>query len=132
MASGIVVDGLRETLRDLRLIDKSLAAEARRAMRTAGEPVRAEAARRAPRRSGALAESLRISTAGARVQVMSRLPYAKTIHWGGRHPVFGNTENWVAQAARPFIADAAEAKGEQALGVLADELDGLMSRHGFK
>jgi Bacteriophage HK97-gp10, putative tail-component len=95
------VEGLNRLIRTL---DKASAevAELKDAHQRAGEVVASEARSRAPRRTGALANTIRSARQArrARVQVGTRgVPYAAPIHWG-----------WPARgiAANPFVSEAAQ------------------------
>lgn len=118
----VVVHGLKETRRDLKAIDRTLPRELNNVIRAAAEPVRAEAARRAPRRSGRLASSIRLSASGNRVSLVSRLPYANPIHWGWRkHGIKAN----------PFMERAAVARAADVGDRVADEVERFFERHGL-
>lgn len=138
--------GLKELRRDIAAISKDANREALKAIRLAAEPVRRDAARRAPRSAKVpagrktvtgrasrlhLADSLKVSVAKGRVSIRSPLAHAKVVHWGGRHPVFGNREKWVPVRPNPFIARAAEANADRMLDDLADATERLILRHGF-
>jgi hypothetical protein len=140
------VAGLKELRLDLAKISKEANREGLKAIRKAAEPVRRDAARRAPRGEKVpagrktvtgrpshlhLFQSLKVSVAQGRVSIRSPLAHAKTVHWGGRHPVFGNRERWVQVPPRPFIARAAEAGADRMLEDLADATEDLILRHGF-
>jgi hypothetical protein len=60
-------------------VDKALAAE----LRDVADAIRDEAAAGAPRLTGDLAASLRVSVQAKRVSIYSRLPQAGVLHWGG-------------------------------------------------
>ncbi len=99
---GIRVDGLRRLRRDLKRVVGKLD-DLKLANAKALAVVVPAAQARAPRRTGALAGSLRGNKSASRATVSAggaRLPYAGPIHWG-----------WPARQieAQPFIADAAVA-----------------------
>jgi hypothetical protein len=77
--------GLREFRRDLRRLGDGGVAnrEMSTALKVGLGPVLARARGNAPRRTGALAESLRPFATGLRTGIRSRLPYAGVQHWGG-------------------------------------------------
>lgn len=98
----IDVDGARQLRRDLRRMGDDLA-ELKDAHAAAAALVAAEAGRRAPKRTGRLAGSVRGNRALSRATVSAgraSIPYAGPIHWG-----------WAARGieANPFVADAATA-----------------------
>lgn len=96
------VDGLRRLRSDLRKMGSDLS-DLKDANAAVAQLVAAEAGRRAPRRTGRLAASVRGNRALSRATVAAggaRLPYAGPIHYG-----------WPAHgiAANPFVSDAAQA-----------------------
>lgn len=93
--------GERELKRTLRRAGRDLD-EVKDAHRKAAAFVANAAAARAPRRTGALASTVRGNNAARKATVSAgraRVPYAGPIHWG-----------WPARniTAQPFIADAAQ------------------------
>lgn len=79
----IKIEGLAEFRRDLRKLDREADKELRGNIRAGAEKVLREAQADAPRRSGALARSLKISVTAKRASIYSNLPYAPVVHWGG-------------------------------------------------
>lgn len=130
--SSVRVDGLRELRRDLKQIDATLPRKLNAEIKRAAEPMRAEAARNAPRRTGRLAASLKVGTAGSKVRIYSKRDGASVIHWGGRHPLFGNRQRFYAQKANPFIARAAERGAGSLERDLAHAVEALMRNAGFQ
>lgn len=52
---------------------------------------------------------------------------------GARHPLFGDRKRWYVQPYRPFMEEAAEAKGQAAAERYADiEIMFLAKAHGYK
>lgn len=64
-------------------MDKALAKEMRLVLKEASELVANEARRRAPRRTGALASSIKAGTSGSRALVRSTSPYFAVHEFGG-------------------------------------------------
>jgi len=96
------VEGLDRLVRTLRQAQADLG-DLKDAHANAGRVVASAASARAPRRSGALANSVRASRQARRAQVVAggrAVPYAGAVHWG-----------WPARgiAANPFLSDAAQA-----------------------
>jgi hypothetical protein len=65
-----------------------------------------------------------------------RAPHARPYEHDGaegtfRHPVYGNRENWVSQAARPFFYRAVQQGAEQVTNAVADGVMEVAQRHGF-
>jgi hypothetical protein len=109
----IEVHGLRQLRRDLRTINRTLPTRLNRQLKASADPIRQEAAAMAPRsrinRGGGyvhFADSLKVGTRGSRVVIYSRKPGANVIHWGGRHPLFGNRDRWYAQQGNRVIPRA--------------------------
>ena len=112
---------LRRTLKDF----EDGVADLKDANAAAAEIVAREAQARAPKRSGALAGTIRGNRAAGKAVVAAgkaKVPYAGPIHWG-----------WPARGIprRPFITDAAAAtqttwleEYEQNLQRLADRVEG--------
>lgn len=119
----VEVHGLRELRRDLRAIDRTLPRELSKDMKAAAEGTVLPAAKQqAPRRTGRLADSLKVSVRATSVAIRSPLPYAQPIHWG-----------WPRRniRANPFIERAIEEKGEALVDALGDGIEELARRHGF-
>lgn len=130
----IQAHGLNQLRRDLKAIDASLAREMRDSLKDAAGIVSRQATIQAPRRTGKLAASIRPSTAGARAVIRSPVPYGNVIHWGGTtgRGHTATTPGATRIRANPFIKRAAEAKAPEALERIADNLEALARRHGFK
>lgn len=121
--------GIRELRRDLNALEGATSREVTTALRAAAEPVRAQAAAYAPRRTGRLADSLRTYARGGRVGIRSRLPYANVQHWGGTISPRGTP---IQIRRTEFISRAAEQQADRIGESVMDELDDLLRRHGFK
>lgn len=77
----VKIEGLAAFRRSLAKAGADMA-DMKRANETAGQTVARAGSSRAPRRTGALAGSLRPARQAARARVSSTLPYAGVIHWG--------------------------------------------------
>lgn len=99
---GIKVEGIRTLRTALRRMEGDLS-DLKDANGRAAGVVAAEAERRAPRRSGRLAASVRANRAAGRATVLAggaAVPYAGPVHWGWpAHHIDG----------QPFEVDAAQA-----------------------
>lgn len=135
-SASVRVEGLKELRRDLRLIEKDLPRDLGRTMKTAVEPVASKAAGLAPVLTGRLARSVKPSAQGTNAAIRSRLPYANVIAWGGTtgrgHKPGAAGSGSVKVKASRFPEKAAEAEAETFLQRLADGIDGLLTKHGFK
>lgn len=105
-ATTVHIEGLSNLVRTLQRAGEDVS-ELKDAHRAAGEIVQREAESRAPRRSGALAGSVRAARQVRRARVQagtSRVPYAGPIHWG-----------WPSRqiSSQPFVSEAAQATEPQ-------------------
>jgi phage gpG-like protein len=132
----IKIEGLKELRRDLKTIEQGLPRELGRTMKIAVQPVARLAASLAQKKTGALAASVKASVAGTNAAIRSRLPYANVQAWGGttgrgHKPGVGGSGS-VKVKGSLFPEKAAEAGADTFLEQLADGVDGLLTRHGFK
>jgi phage gpG-like protein len=79
----IRVDGLSGLRKGLRQLDPDANKELTQALKAAADKVAVTAGALAPRRSGELAHSIRPQVSGTRASIVSSLPYAAVVHWGG-------------------------------------------------
>jgi len=79
----IDVRGLTGLLRDLRKAESQAPKEISRGLREAGRPVLATSRALAPRRSGALSRSIRLSVTRGRMTLYSTSPYSALHEYGG-------------------------------------------------
>jgi hypothetical protein len=125
----IEVKGLREFRRDLKRMDAATNKELSANLREGGGVVLTRARSLAPRLSGELANSLRLSVTQKAVSIYSTLPQAPVLHWGGRiEPrgvpiVFPRTE---------FGTRAAEEHGDELLENIADDIDRAAKPAGWR
>lgn len=127
------VEGLRELRRDLKVIDRKLPSELNRRLKKRVEvSVLPDARRIATVKRGSIAKTLKVGTRGSSVVIQSRHPGARTVHYGGRHPLFGNREHWYSQKPRPFITQALAGKTRQIEAELFDVVEDVMTKAGFR
>jgi hypothetical protein len=115
---GVDVGSLDLFIEQLRTVPKEAKKDVRKAIVAATSEIRADMARRASwssRIPGAITTRVRFASASVQIRVDARRapharPYEGVSSRGGsfRHPVYGNTDRWVSQAARPFFFPAAE------------------------
>jgi phage gpG-like protein len=134
----VEIEGLREFLRDSRSIDRAIPRDTRRAIKAAATAtILPDARHRAPRSPVAKPEkqhlqgSLSVSARGDSVFIRSPLPYARIVHDGGRRPT-RNRDKWIQVPGRPFIQEAADVHGDEALAAVEAALDLTMRRYGFR
>lgn len=107
MADDITISvlGLKEFRRELRAADAQLPRELRKVFNVASTVVRTDAAARVPKRSGALAGSIRARSTQSEGRVVmgkARVPYAGFIEFGGRVGK-GRTGKGTGSVRRPFV-----------------------------
>lgn len=141
-------DEVERLIRDLDGIPKDLKRKLRPKLREAGEIVAGQArvnaswSTRIPQATK-VRTSFTLRNPGVSVVVdRKKAPHARPFEHGGepgqfRHPVFqtfgGKRRTpWVPQPARPFLAPAAEAKGDEAARRVADAVDEATRDAGFK
>lgn len=150
MANNINISGFKEARSRLKSVDRRLVPEFNAELRKIAEPVRAEAARLAPRssmnRTGTrsvlrqvgrtslvtrgternvhISESLRIRASGSTVTIYStKKSGARTINYGGRHPLFGDRDHWYPQKPTLFLQRAVDRHGAE----IARDIDRFIS-----
>lgn len=125
----VKIEGLRELRRVLRQTDAESARALQAGLKDAAGVVAADAAAHAPRRSGALAASIRPYAAGNKAGIRSRLPYAGVVHFGGTIKPRGVP---ITFKPRPFITDAIDRKSDAIVARVAVALDAAVRRAGWK
>lgn len=150
-AGGVRVEGMAGLRRSLREIDKNLDVQLRKELKEVAEPIRAEAARRAPRGTRPipgsrrpkkrLADSLTVSVRGQSIAIRSALPYAKVVHGysvgstlrAARRPFdTRNRDDWRNVEPRPFIAEAVEGHEQQIADAVGDAIETTAARAGWR
>lgn len=95
--TSIRVVGARELRRAMKKAGSDLG-DLTQVHRDVGTVVLGRATSTAPRRTGALAASLKSAPTRTKARLSSRLPYAAPIHWG--HPARGiEPQPWLSEAA---------------------------------
>lgn len=103
--------------------------EVTRSLKPAAELVRKTAVPFTARRSGALSAAWRTGAAGNTAYVRNRLPYAGVQEFGG---VIRPKGAPVRITAHPAATRALELKEEQVVDIIADAIDAVAARHGWK
>lgn len=80
---GMSAPGLARLRRNFRKLAPEVDKQLRLELRMAAKPIMERGRVTAPRRSGRLGRSLKVSVQARGVAVTSKLPYANVIHWGG-------------------------------------------------
>lgn len=123
-AGGVRVEGLREVLRDLKALGLDVQ-DLKDAFAAIAREAADRAARHAPRRTGALAGSIRGNRAQSKAVVLAgsaRIPYARVINYG-----------WVSHGitANPFMQRADADMRERAVNLLEQEIGSAIKRRGL-
>jgi hypothetical protein len=108
VAFQVTTNGLREFRRDIRKLEPEVDKELGRELREVGGPVLSQARSLAPRLTGELARSLRLSVTQRSMSIYSTLPQAPVLHWGGtiRPRGVGITFPRTEFATRAILANA--------------------------
>lgn len=134
--------GLSQLYRDAKAAEGTIQVELRRGIKAAAQPVVdavKEDASFSSRIPGAVKLKSSFAAKGASVAVVvdgAAAPEAKAINHGGRggtfrHPVFGNRDVWVDQAAVPFMATGPRRAQPQADAAMLEAMDRIARSLGF-
>tara|TARA_R110000782_G_C14483646_1_gene376358 strand:+ start:138 stop:518 length:381 start_codon:yes stop_codon:yes gene_type:complete len=120
----ITVEGAKQLQRALRQVEGGMA-DLKGAHAEAAKIVEVKAERIAPKRSGALAASVRSSGQARQGIVRSgkaKVPYAGVIHFG-----------WAARSIspQPFLYDALDDRRGEVIAVYDDRVNKLIKKHGL-
>jgi phage gpG-like protein len=122
-------EGLQKFSRDLKRLDPAVQKAMASDLRGAGEVVRSEAASIAPRRSGRLAASIKLSVTQAKVSIYSTLPYAPVVHWGGTITPRGSR---IVFTRTEFISKPAERHADELAEKIGDSVERAARATGWK
>lgn len=133
-SSGIAVEieGLAEFMRDLRKFEPAVSKQFRARIKKVVDVVAKDAQRRAPRKTGKLARGIKPSVTNKGARLISKADHARIFEFGGRHPVYGNKNNWVFQPAKPHIFPAVEANKALVHKEALAGLDDAIREIGFR
>jgi hypothetical protein len=124
----IETQGLREFRRDLKRMEPAIDKELRADIKAAAARVLAQAKADAPKQTGALSDSLRVSLTARGASIYSRLPYAPVVHWGGTIEPRGAP---ITFRATEFISRAIEAGADRLLDDIGDGVERAANRAGW-
>lgn len=128
------VDGFNEFARDLRRLEPLARKELFKNLRAVAVTLAATARSNAPYRSGNLRRAIRVRQrrGSPAVVVLSKdAPYARTIEYGRRHPLYGNRRYWYTQPRVPFLEDAVDSNRPAALVAVNRALTDALRRTGW-
>lgn len=132
---GIAADipELKRVMQDLKRLAPEAAKATRNRFRAAAKAIAMDARRRAKKRTGKLSKSItpRVSSNGSS-SIVASAPHARINEFGGRHPVFGHYDTWVAQPAAPFMFPAVEAGKEEFFKQANEALNDAAREIGFQ
>lgn len=97
--------------------------------------IAAEAKNRAPNRSGKLRGAIRVRSrrgSPAVVVLGTEAPHARVVHFGLRHPLFGDRDNWYPNPAVRFLGDAVDAKRSEVVESIDTALNRALDRAGWR
>jgi len=126
------IQGLGQFLKELKQLDPALAKSWRTRVRKVVDDVAKDARRRAPKKRGTLQKGIRPSVTQKGASLLSKAPHARIFEFGGRHPVYGNRNNWVNQPAKPHIFPAVNAGRPNVEKEALAAFDDAASEIGFK
>ena len=140
MAEPVAIPGLARFRADLRAVNRQFPAQFRKAEAEAAKIIAEEARGRAPHgtrplpanRKVRLADAIRPIPSGNSFYVgatAARAPHANVNHWGGTIHPRGVPIHF---KRRPFVIEAFDAKRDRFVDLLAEEIDNLASRHGWR
>jgi hypothetical protein len=133
---------LHKMYTDLKAAPGAMQVELRKGMKVAADPMvkRVKSSSSfSSRIPGAVSAKVSFSAKSAAVSVQvnsGKAPEARPLENGGkggtfRHPVYGNTDNWVDQKAQPFFFGNAT-KDAEMTKAMNDVMDAFAKRLGFK
>lgn len=128
----------RKFLADLRRLAPRVRKELTRNMRALLDPIAAAAKQNAgwsSRIPASIAKTVAANRVGLRVRGSKAphgRPYEGLTGASFRHPVFGNREVWVSQAARPFLKPAVDAHRDEFMKAASDAVDEAAKQTGWK
>jgi hypothetical protein len=137
----ISAKSLAELYKDAKVAPGIMQIELRRGVKKAGERVRVAVRDRAATFSRQIPPKVKTKvslgrSAGVRIIVDDPSGEAGALNNRDRsgtfrHPVFGDRNNWVSQAAHPFFVTAAQPAAVQAVGDIRHVMDDVARKLGF-
>lgn len=125
---GIETRGLREFRRDLKRINPLIEKELRQAIRTAALRVRSRVVTTAPRLTGELAGSFRVSVTTRGASIYSRLPQAPVLEFGGTIEPRGVP---ITFPRTEFVGRAVDTEADRLVEDISDGINHAAHRAGW-
>ena len=121
----VEVTGLKELDRKLKQLEPKLAKKAlRKAVSAAAEPIRKEARRLAPRRTGFLARNIIKSVKRRGSIVLAKIGTSKDAFYG----LFVEFGTETGTTAKPFLRPAFDTQKNRALAVMREKLGAVLNK----
>jgi phage gpG-like protein len=124
----IETHGVKEFQRDLRRMQPEVAKELRQEIKAGAGPILASARLSAPKLSGTLARSIKLSVTARGVSIYSTVPYAPVVHWGGTISPRGVD---ITFARTEFITKSVEARADELVDDIGDSVERVAERLGW-
>lgn len=125
-------------LRDLKLLAPVTRRQLVKEFKALLGPLQAEARRNAswstriPKAIGKTVSARRIGLVARVANAPHARPFEGISGPTFRHPVFGNRQVWVTQAARPFLKPAVESKRDEFMEAAGDAVEGAARATGWR
>jgi hypothetical protein len=130
----VLVDGWDEFVKDLRRLEPDTRKELLKELGGVARGIAADAKARAPSRSQKLRGAIRVRQrrgSPAVVVLASEAPHARVVHFGLRHPLFGDRDNWYPNPSVRFLGDAVEAQRPKVVESIDAALNRALDRAGW-
>jgi hypothetical protein len=130
----VLVDGWDEFVKDLRRLEPDTRKELLKELGGVARGIAADAKARAPSRSQKLRGAIRVRQrrgSPAVVVLASESPHARVVHFGLRHPLFGDRDNWYPNPSVRFLGDAVEAQRPKVVESIDAALNRALDRAGW-
>lgn len=129
------VDGWSDFVKDLRRLEPDTRKELLRELSGVARNIAADAKNRAPNRSGRLRGAIRVRQrrgSPAVVVLATEAPHARVVHFGLRHPLFGDRDTWHPNPTVRFLGDAVDAKRSEVVESIDTALNRALDRAGWR
>lgn len=131
----VLVDGWDEFISDLRRLEPDTRKELLKELGGVARDIAADAKARAPSKSGKLRGAIRVRQrrgSPAVVVLASEAPHARVVHFGLRHPLFGDRDNWYPNPSVRFLGDAVDTQRPKVVESIDTALNRALDRAGWR